>query len=59
MENRLTRSKSCLEQVLKDMLVEQESKNYLTAHKMKLEAQKLKEDIKKYEKKDFRSKHRK
>ena len=35
MESRLVRSKSNLDQVLKDMLAEEQNKNYLAAQKLK------------------------
>lgn len=59
MQNRLVRSKSCLEQVLKDMLVEEHNRNYLAAQNLKNQANKLKADIAIFEKKGDKRKHKK
>lgn len=51
MENKLTRSKSNLEQVLQAMTAEEKNRNYKEADKLQKEAHGLKKEIEELEKK--------
>lgn len=58
METRLVKAKGDLEQVLKDMLAEQEKKNYLAAEELKKKANQLKAEIETLEKKGNKKQQR-